>query len=258
MRAFRGKKSTAVDNTVATSVTDLERAKTRHFVELVFRENGCFHGSSDESVAKTVRGTIAVAKHYEHLIEQQKFNYGKYGPQGDGSAVVFPDDFFDPAWVAGQLSMISKMTGVPCELVPGMVQVAGAGVLELTAGSIMKTMFELKFLVPNADLSHMVRVEPDLLVVGSKDLDTIKYGGTSVMTTLREITAMPEPCVRLLVYEEPGLLLGKGGVLRMEQIRETAEEHKENLKATCVNVKDEEWLDVNAQRWFTNVFCGYY
>jgi hypothetical protein len=107
-------------------------------------------------------------------------------------------------------------------------------------------------------LSHMVRVEADLLVVGSKDLDTIKYGGSSVMTTLREITAMPEPCVRLLVYEEPGLLLGKGGVLRMEQIRETAEEHKENLKATCVNVKDEEWLDVNAQRWFTNVFCGYY
>ena len=91
--------------------------------------------------------------------------------------------------------------------------------MELTAGSIMKTMFELKFLVPNADLSHMVRVEPDLLVVGSKDLDTIKYGGTSVMTTLREITAMPEPCVRLLVYEEPGLLLGKGGMLRMEQVR---------------------------------------
>ena len=248
VRAIRG-----VDDKVDTAILDAEKEKTREAVESAWRKGGCLDGCSKESVGKTVRGTIAVARHYKNLIEQQKFNFGKYG-----TGNVFPDDFFCPEWVAGQLTMISKMTGVRAEDTCEMVQVAGASVLELTASSIMRTMFELKKLIPNADSSHMVRIEPDLLIVGSTDLESIKFGGASTMATLRQIPEMPEPCVRLLVYEEPGLLLGKGGVLRLEQIRETAEEHSENLAATCVDLSDEEWLDVNAQRWFTNVFCGYY
>jgi hypothetical protein len=75
-------------------------------------------------------------------------------------------------------------------------------------------------LLPNADASHMVRVDPDLLLV--PDAAQITYGGADAMCTLRAIP-MPEPCVRLLLQEEPGLLLGKGGLVRLEQVREQTE-----------------------------------
>ena len=77
------------------------------------------------------------------------------------------------------------------------------------------------------------------------------------MQTLRGMD-IPEPCVRLLLAEEPGLMLGKGGLVRLDQIREQAETHAENLRSICDGVRDDEPLDVNAQRWFTNFFCGYY
>ena len=218
-------------------------------VEAAWRDGGgLLEGATEESVVRTVRGTMAVARHYEALIDQQKFNFGKYG-----EGVILPDTHADAAWVAGRLCVVCRMTGVSPQDVPGMVEASGVGVLELEATAAMRAMLALKTLLPNADASHMVRVEPDLLLA---DAAHLTYSGADVMNTLRAI--LPEPCVRLLLQEEPGLLLGKGGVVRMEQVREQAEEHKDNIEAICRNVPDDGWLDVNAQRWFTNFFCGYY
>jgi hypothetical protein len=230
--------STAPDDRRA--VRDAERARIAADVEAIWRDGGALDGATADAVERTVRGTIAVSRHYEQLIEQQKFNRGKYG-EGD----VLSDDHADPAWVAARLCLVGRMTGVPSEDVPGMVEVSGAGILSLMA---------IKDLVPNADASHMVRTEPDLLLA---DVDTIAHGGRDVMETLRGMD-MPEPCVRLLVSEEPGLILGKGGLARLDQVREQAETHAANLRAICEGVADDEWLDVNSQRWFTNFFCGYY
>ena len=147
------------------------------------------------------------------------------------------------------------MTGVSPEYLPTMVETGGAGILDLEATAAMRVMLALKDLLPNADASHMVRVEPDLLLV--EDAASLTYGGADAMSTLRAIP-MPEPCVRLLLQEEPGLLLGKGGLVRLEQVREQTEEYRANIDAICLGVPDDGWLDVNSQRWFTNFFCGYY
>jgi hypothetical protein len=240
------------NDTSAAIEIEARRAATRAAVESAWREGGALANSPKDDVQRVVLGTIAVARHYELLIEQQKTHFAKYG-QGD----VLPDDHADPAWVASRLRMVSVMTGVAPRSVPDMVQQGGAGILSLSANSIMRVVLELKALVPNGDVAHVVHLEPDLLIVGAKDLKTVTYGGRDAMAFLRAIP-MPEPCVRLLICEEPGLILGKGGVERLQQIRETAEEHGENMRATCAALDDEGWLDVNAQRWFTNVFCGYY
>lgn len=219
-------------------------------VEAAWREGGgLLDGADEESVVRTVRGTVQVARHYEQLIEQQVFNLAKYG-EGE----VLPETHKDPVWVAQRLCMLQKLTNVPPQHVPDMVGQSGAGVLSLTPASVLRSMLAVKDLVPNGDASHMVRVEPDLLLT---DTTHLAYSGGDVMRTLREMP-MPEPCVRLLVTEEPGLLLGKGGLVRMEQVRDQVEEHRENLRAICEGVPDDGWLDVRAQRWFTNFFCGYY
>ena len=49
-------------------------------VEAAWRDGGALlEGATQEAVTRTVRGTIQVARHYATLIEQQKFNFGKYG-----------------------------------------------------------------------------------------------------------------------------------------------------------------------------------
>lgn len=231
------------------AVRDAERARVAADVEAIWRDGGALEGATAEAVERTVRGTIAVSRHYEKLIEQQKFNRGKYG-EGD----VLSDDHADPAWVAARLCLVGRMTGVPSEDVPGMVELSGAGILSLTASSAMRALMAIKDLIPNADASHMVRTEPDLLLA---DIEIIAHGGRDVMERLRGMD-MPEPCVRLLVSEEPGLILGKGGLARLDQVRDQVETHAANLRAICEGVADDEWLDVNSQRWFTNFFCGYY
>ena len=242
----------ASKNDVDAATLEERREKTRDAVEAAWREGEVLDKKTADCVIRTVRGTIAVARHYERVIDQQRFHFGKYGCVED-----FPDVFADPTWVASRLRMVHKMTGIEPESVPEMVQMRGAGVLSLTAKSIMKTVLELKKLVPNADVAHMCEIDPDLLVVGDRDLPSFATGGSRVLNALRDIP-MPEPCVRLLIQEEPGLLLGKGGVTRLDQIRETADEHRENLTACCESAEDDGWLDVDAQRWFTNVFCGSY
>ena len=228
-----------------------KRELLREAVEAAWRDGGALdEGATEEQTLQTVRGTIQVARHYADLIEQQKFNLGKYG-----EGAVLPDVMADPLWVASRLGVISRVTGVSPEHLPAMVDVSGAGILELEATAAMRVMLALKDFLPNADASHMVRVEPDLLLVN--DVDTIAYGGASVLSTLRDIP-MPEPCCRLLLQEEPGLLLGKGGTVRLEQVREQTEEYRANIDAICEGVPDDGWLDVNSQRWFTNFFCGYY
>jgi hypothetical protein len=231
---------------------EAQREATRAAVESAWREGGAMSSSPADDVRCAVLGTIAVARHCELLIERQKYHLAKYG-----EGAVLPDDRGDPVWVASKLRMVSVMTGVAPRSVPDMVHVAGTDILSLTANSIMRTVLELKALVPNGDVAHVVALEPDLLVVGARDAASIKYGGRDAMGYLRAIP-LPEPCVRLLICEEPGLILGKGGVERLAQISETADEHAENVRATCAGLDDDDWLDVNAQRWFTNVFCGYY
>jgi hypothetical protein len=73
------------------------------------------------------------------LIDQQKFNYGKYG-----KGVVHPDTHGDPLWVAGRLCIISRMTGVLPENLPTMVESSGVGILELQATAAMRVMLALK------------------------------------------------------------------------------------------------------------------
>ena len=231
---------------------EAQREATRAAVESAWREGGTMSSYPKDDVYRTVLDTIAVARHYERLIEQQKYTFAKHG-EGD----VLPDDHGDPVWVASKMRMVSVMTGVEPRSVPDMVRAGGAGILRLSANSIMRTVLELKALVPNGDVAHVVALEPDLLVVGARDAASIRYGGRDAMGYLRAIP-LPEPCVRLLICEEPGLILGKGGIERLAQISETADEHAENVRATCAGLDDDDWLDVNAQRWFTNVFCGYY
>lgn len=243
----------------ASVVDDVETKKNKHDKRAIMHDaveeawragGGLLEGATEESVVRTVRGTIQVARHYAALIEQQKFNFGKYG-----EGPVLPDTHADPLWVAGRLCVVSRVTGVPPQHLPAMVESGGAGVLELEATAAMRVMLALKDLLPNADASHMVRVEPDLLLVD--DPARLMHGGADAMTTLRAIP-MPEPCVRLLLQEEPGLMLGKGGLVRLEQVRDQTEEYRANVEAICRGVPDDGWLDVDSQRWFTNFFCGYY
>lgn len=168
---------------------EARRARLNEEVERAWRDGGALEGATEDIVVRTVRGTVQVARHYAALIDQQKFNYGKYG-EGE----VLPDTHMDARWIAGRLCVVSRVTGVGSENVSTMVEVSGVGILELEAAAAMRVMLALKALIPNADASHMVRVEPDLLLVD--DVARLAYGGADTMRTLRAMS-MPEPCVRL-------------------------------------------------------------
>jgi hypothetical protein len=197
-----------------------------------------------------VRRTLQLAKHFERLRFQQEVSRGKYG-----EGVVLPASHSDPIWLASRLRVLSRLTRVAPEELPAMVEIVGAELLNVSPAKVMRVVVALKDLLPVADASNVIASAPELLVVA--DERVILYSGTDAMQTLRGM-GIPEPCVRLLLAEEPGLMLGKGGLVRLDQIREQAETHAENLKSICDGVRDDEPLAVNAQRWFTNFFCGYY
>ena len=123
------------DDKKATSMSkERKRELLREAVEAAWRDGGALdQGATEEQVVQTVRGTIQVARHYADLIEQQKFNFGKYG-----EGVVLPDVMADPLWVAGRLCVVSRVTGVNSEHLPSMVEVSGAGILELQATAAMR------------------------------------------------------------------------------------------------------------------------
>lgn len=219
-------------------------------VERAWRDGGALDGANDDAVERTVRRTLQLAKHFERLRFQQEVALGKYG-----EGVVLPASHSDPIWLASRLRVLSRLTRVAPEELPAMVEIVGADLLALSPAKVMRVVVALKDLLPIADASSMIAAEPELLVVA--DERVILYSGMDAMQTLRGMD-IPEPCVRLLLAEEPGLMLGKGGLVRLDQIREQAETHAENLRSICDGVRDDEPLDVNAQRWFTNFFCGYY
>ena len=101
------------NDTSAAIEIEARRAATRAAVESAWREGGALANSPKDDVQRVVLGTIAVARHYELLIEQQKMHFAKYG-QGE----VLPDYHADPAWVASRLRMVSVMTGVAPRSVP--------------------------------------------------------------------------------------------------------------------------------------------
>jgi hypothetical protein len=55
-----------------------------------------------------------------------------------------------------------------------------------------------------------------------------------------------------MVEQEPSLLLGLDGNLRLDEIRDAAVEHANNLCAVAGD--GETWLDVDAQRFVSNFF----
>ena len=59
----------------------------------LWQQEGGLNGATEDAMVRTVRGTMGVARHYIALIEQQKFNFGKYG-----EGVVCPESFADPLW----------------------------------------------------------------------------------------------------------------------------------------------------------------
>ena len=66
---------------------------------------------------------------------------------------------------------------------------------------------------------------------------------------------MPSPCVNYLIQEEPGLILGDGGVERLEQIRDTVDQFDLSLLKFSENGQ---FLDVDSERWFVNNFVNFY
>jgi hypothetical protein len=58
-----------------------------------------------------------------------------------------------------------------------------------------------------------------------------------------------------LIQEEPGLLLGDGGVERLEQIRDAVDQFDLSLLKFSENGQ---FLDVDSERWFVNNFVNFY
>lgn len=58
-----------------------------------------------------------------------------------------------------------------------------------------------------------------------------------------------------LIQEEPGLILGDGGFLRLEQIRDASDEYKVSLSLLKFT-ESGKFLDVDSERWFINNFVN--
>ena len=121
------------------------------------------------------------------------------------------------------------------------------------AKALFTRMTLLRRLVPRADTAHMVSIEPMLLL--EPDDEAVEYSARDALETLSAFVGWPN-VVEFIVQEEPSLLLGTNGQMRLEELRDAAEYYRENLAAVAGDGR--EWLDVNAQRYVSNFFVQYY
>lgn len=119
--------------------------------------------------------------------------------------------------------------------------------------ALFTRMTLLRRLVPRADTAHMVSIEPRLLI--ERDDAAVEYRARDALETLSAYVAFPN-VVEFIVQEEPSLLLGVHGQMRLEELRDAAEYYKENLAAVAGDGR--EWLGVDAQRYVSNFFVQYY
>ena len=99
----------------------------------------------------------------------------------------------------------------------------------------------------------MVSIEPMLLL--EPDDEAVEYSARDALQTLSAFVGWPN-VVEFIVQEEPSLLLGSNGQMRLEELRDAAEYYRENLAAVAGDGR--EWLDVDAQRYVSNFFVQYY
>jgi len=119
------------------------------------------------------------------------------------------------------------------------------------AQDIGKTMISMKRELPFVDVSNLWKYKPEILV---EDCDSLLLKIRDLKETLLSFQ-LPEPCVHYLIQEEPGLILGDGGFLRLEQIRDASDEYKVSLSLLKFT-ESGKFLDVDSERWFINNFVN--
>jgi len=98
----------------------------------------------------------------------------------------------------------------------------------------------------------MVSIEPRLL---TETEEFVEFAARDALETLRAFIAWPN-VLEFIVQEEPSLLLGLNGQMRLVELRDAAEYYRENLVAVAGDGKS--WLSVGAQRYVSNFFVQYY
>lgn len=119
------------------------------------------------------------------------------------------------------------------------------------ATTVAKSILAMKRELPFCDVSNILTYRPELLVC---DGEVLSMRIRDTKETL-ESYGMPSPCVNYLIQEEPGLLLGDGGVERLEQIRDAVDQFDLSLLKFSENGQ---FLDVDSERWFVNNFVNFY
>ena len=155
----------------------------------------------------------------------------------------------NPLVMARALKRLSLALGLPVDTASACAQMEPE-LLKLPASHLTRVMLVLRETNPRVDAAHMVALEPALLLLPPDELALV---AADALEALRLI--FPEPCVALLIQEEPALLLSRGGIARLDVLRETAEAQAPNLAQ--LQLTRDGWLDVDAQRWFVNVFVEY-
>lgn len=124
----------------------------------------------------------------------------------------------------------------------------------LDARPLVKRMLLLRTLIRRGDVERMIACEPALVSRKITDED-LEYRARDALEAI-ELRVKWRNVAEFLVECEPGLLLGYGGQMRLDEIRDFAVEHEENLAAIAGD--GEEWLSIPGQRWVSNFAISYY
>jgi hypothetical protein len=111
-------------------------------------------------------------------------------------------------------------------------------------------MVLLRRLVPRGDLSYMISLEP-MLVSDALSDEEIEFRALDAMDALRARVPF-DNVAEFMLEQEPSLLLGLDGQMRLNEIRDAAAEHEANLASIAGDGKA--WLGVREQQFVSNFF----
>lgn len=124
----------------------------------------------------------------------------------------------------------------------------------LDARAVVRRLLLLRSLVSRGDVESMIRAEPMLLSPDVSDED-LEHRARDALEALA-LRVRWRNVREFLVEREPSLLLGVGGSMRLDEIRDFAVEHESNLDSIAGD--GEAWLSVNGQRFVENFLVRFF
>ena len=207
------------------------RSRSRHRRCLLSRAFATPHEPLRDAAAEELRASLCTALRAQSRLPhdaEQLFIDAAYDvccnvvdeERGDCAALPRPDD------VVRCILRWQTLTGLEAAVVKDHALEGQPDFLATPAATIVRFVFLLRELLPNADLTRVLAALPLGALLrgeaGEQDSDTrvtsLSYCARGALSELRQI--MPEPIVQLLAEQSPMLLFGELGIADVIRLRD--------------------------------------